>query len=77
MGYGLPLPKVEIDVSRRQAFVYGLATERPELLKSDSLDLSGENVVQVKVYCQGILLGIGKWQRGCLYPVKVMAGAKD
>ncbi|MCL1917363.1 MAG: tRNA pseudouridine(55) synthase TruB [Peptococcaceae bacterium] len=86
MGYGLPLPKVEIPVSRRRAFAHGLATQCPAFqydydgrcghTADRCLDGGGNQGTHVQVYCQGAWMGIGRWQRGCLYPVKVMVSAE-
>ncbi|MCL1853240.1 MAG: tRNA pseudouridine(55) synthase TruB [Peptococcaceae bacterium] len=76
MGWGLPLPRVEIAATRRQAFANGLATRKIEVQDSGCEEGGGEVARQeeevVQVYCQGAFVGIGRWRGECLYPVKVM-----
>jgi tRNA pseudouridine55 synthase len=73
IGFGLELPRVELAVVRRQAFANGLVTEGfCQGIAPENLMYGTEQEKIVQVYCQGILLGIGRWQEGCLYPVKVM-----
>ncbi|MCL1790782.1 MAG: tRNA pseudouridine(55) synthase TruB [Peptococcaceae bacterium] len=81
MGWGLPLPRVELAPARLRAFANGLNTRGVGVTGTPGVtgppDVTGPPG-EVQVFCQGTFLGIGRWRDEGLQPVKVMqVGEKE